>query len=113
MKYTEQLAKFVSRASFGDLSSAARMQLKIRVLDSLGCAIGAIGSDPVQLVRKRVEEFDGIHSVYSSMDTSRNDQETPWPEKFNVQTRQLISVSLPVRKPARILGSTPKGLANR
>jgi 2-methylcitrate dehydratase len=59
MTYAEQLAEFVSRASFDDLTDAARMQLKIRVLDSLGCAIGAIGSDPVQLVRKQVEEFDG------------------------------------------------------
>src|SRR5579872_4878675 len=35
------------------------MQLKIRILDSLGCAIGAIGSGPVQLVYEQVEEFDG------------------------------------------------------
>ena len=59
MTYAEQLAEFVSRASFDALSDDARIQLKIRVLDSLGCAIGAIGSDPVQLVRKQVEEFDG------------------------------------------------------
>ena len=59
MTYAEQLAEFVHRASFDDLSGAARTQLKIRVLDSLGCAIGAIGSDPVQAVREQVEEFDG------------------------------------------------------
>ena len=59
MTYAEQLAEFVNRASFDALSGAARMQLKIRILDSLGCAIGAIGSDPVQLVREQVEEFDG------------------------------------------------------
>lgn len=57
--YAERLAEFVDRASFDALSQAARTQLKIRVLDSLGCAIGAIGSDAVQLVRKQVEEFDG------------------------------------------------------
>ena len=59
MTYAEQLAEFVNRASFDDISGAARMQLKIRILDSLGCAIGAIGSGPVQLVREQVEEFDG------------------------------------------------------
>lgn len=59
MTYAEQVAEFVSQASFDDLSEDARVQLKIRVLDSLGCAIRAIGSDPVQLVRDQVEEFDG------------------------------------------------------
>ena len=44
MTYAEQLAEFVNLASFDDISGAARMQLKIRILDSLGCAIGAIGS---------------------------------------------------------------------
>ena len=56
--HAEQLAEFVSRASFYQLSRAARLQLKIRVLDSLGCAIGAIGGGPVRLLRKQVEEFD-------------------------------------------------------
>lgn len=59
MTCAEKLAEFVTRASFNDLSGTARMQLKIRILDSLGCAISAIGSDLVQLVRKQVEEFDG------------------------------------------------------
>jgi len=39
----EQLAVFISQASFQDLSHAAVEQLKIRVLDALGCAIGASG----------------------------------------------------------------------
>lgn len=57
--HAEQLADFVSRASFNDLSDGARAQLKIRVLDSLGCAIAAIGSFLVKLPRKQLEEFDG------------------------------------------------------
>ena len=59
MTYAEQLAEFVSVASFENISDAARIQLKIRVLDSLGCALGAIGSEPVALLRDQVEEFDG------------------------------------------------------
>ena len=35
MTYAEQLAEFVSRTSFDDISNAARIQLKIRVLDSI------------------------------------------------------------------------------
>ena len=41
----EQLAAFVARASYHELSAAAREQLKIRVLDSLGCAIGALDGE--------------------------------------------------------------------
>ena len=59
MTCAEQLAGFVNRASFDDISNAARLQLKIRVLDALGCAIGAMGGDPVALLRDQVEEFDG------------------------------------------------------
>ena len=59
MTCAEQLADFVNRTSFDDISNAARLQLKIRVLDSLACAIGAIGGGPVELIRDLVEEFDG------------------------------------------------------
>ena len=55
----ERLAEFVTRSSFEDLSPAALEQLKIRVLDSLGCAIGALDGEPVRLVRAHVEEFAG------------------------------------------------------
>jgi 2-methylcitrate dehydratase len=54
----EQLAEFAVRASYDDLSEAARDQLKIRVLDSLGCALGAMDGEPVQMVRRQVAEFD-------------------------------------------------------
>ncbi|HKR89772.1 MAG TPA: MmgE/PrpD family protein [Phenylobacterium sp.] len=55
----ERLAQFVQRASYGDLSTAAREALKIRVLDSLGCAIGALGADLMSVVRRQVVEFGG------------------------------------------------------
>ena len=59
MTYAEHLAEFVSSASFDDLSDAARIQLEIRVLDSLGCAIGAMGSEPTGFIRNQLDEFDG------------------------------------------------------
>jgi 2-methylcitrate dehydratase len=58
MTEVERLAEFAVRASYDDLSEAARDQLKIRVLDSLGCAIGAMGAEPVGLVHDQVAEFD-------------------------------------------------------
>lgn len=59
MTIAGELASFVLDASYEDLSDAARTQLKIRILDSLGCAIGAVKGTPVKLVRKQVEEFGG------------------------------------------------------
>src|SRR5215813_14183626 len=53
------MAAFVARASYDDLSEIARRQLKIRVLDSLGCAIGALGGEPVRLLRAQIEDFGG------------------------------------------------------
>jgi 2-methylcitrate dehydratase len=59
MTEVERLAEFVARASYDDLSAEARAQLKIRVLDSLGCALGALDSPTVGHVRGYVDEFDG------------------------------------------------------
>lgn len=59
MTEVEELARFVVRARCRDLSEEARVQLKIRVLDSLGCAIGALDAAPVRLVREQVEAFGG------------------------------------------------------
>ncbi len=59
MTEAERLAAFVLRASYDDLSEAARQALKIRVLDALGCAIGAVEGEPVRLLRAHVDEFGG------------------------------------------------------
>ena len=59
MTVAEELARFVVRASYDDLSDAARMALKIRILDSLGCAVGALDGEPVKLVREQLEDFGG------------------------------------------------------
>jgi 2-methylcitrate dehydratase len=59
MTHAEQLAAFVVRASYDDLSEEARHQLKIRILDGLGCAIGALKGEPIRLLKDQVEEFDG------------------------------------------------------
>ncbi len=59
MTKAEQLAAFVVRASFRDLSEAAVDQLKIRVLDALGCAIGAAEGEPIRLIQAQLDEFGG------------------------------------------------------
>jgi 2-methylcitrate dehydratase len=59
MTQAEQLAKFIVRASYDNLSMIARFQLKIRILDALGCAIGALEGEPIRLLKAQIGEFDG------------------------------------------------------
>ena len=59
MTAVARLARFVVARSGDDLSDAARGELKIRVLDALGCALGALRAPPVRAIRAQVEEFGG------------------------------------------------------
>lgn len=60
MTIASKLAKFVVDRSFEDLSLADISELKIRILDSLACAIGALNGEPVQIIQKYVKEMGGI-----------------------------------------------------
>ena len=53
------LARFVAARSWNDLSGAARKELKIRVLDAFGCALGALEASPVQAIRAQLDDFGG------------------------------------------------------
>lgn len=55
----QELASFVCRASFEGIPEAARHELKIRVLDSLGCAIGALRAEPIKMLRAQVRDMGG------------------------------------------------------
>jgi 2-methylcitrate dehydratase len=55
----DELAQFVCRSGWEDVSEPAREQLKLRVLDSLGVAFGALDGEPVARVREQVQEFGG------------------------------------------------------
>jgi len=57
MACVEDLAEFVVGASEDDLSEIAREQLRIRILDGIGCAIGALEGEPVRIVREQVAGF--------------------------------------------------------
>jgi 2-methylcitrate dehydratase len=58
MTAVERIAEFALRARWEMLSEEARQALKIRVLDSLGCAMGALADEPPRRVRAAVEELD-------------------------------------------------------
>ena len=59
MTHAERLAGFVAGSTHEDLSESAVRALKIRILDSLGCAIGALGAEPVRMIAEHTEEFGG------------------------------------------------------
>jgi 2-methylcitrate dehydratase len=54
-----RLARFVAARSWTDLSGAAREELKIRILDALGCALGALGAPPARAIRAQLDDFGG------------------------------------------------------
>ncbi|MGH2655535.1 MAG: MmgE/PrpD family protein [Actinomycetota bacterium] len=70
MTVARDLARFARRASWEELSEEARRALKVRVLDALGCAIGAQAGPPVRAIRARVEEFGG-HPVCTQIGGGR------------------------------------------
>ena len=59
MTQVEQLAAFAVQTRDEDLSEDARYQLKIRILDALGCAFGALEGPPIKMVRAQIEDFGG------------------------------------------------------
>ncbi len=59
MTQVEELAAFVQRVSYSDLSGEASHQIKIRVLDALSCALGALGAEPIRMIKTQIEDFNG------------------------------------------------------
>jgi len=57
MTRAEDLAQYVVRARYEDMDEAIRRELKIRILDSLGCALGAMRGEPVRLIRDHIRDF--------------------------------------------------------
>jgi len=54
-----QLVEYARGCSFDNLPDAGKIQLKIRVLDTIGCAIGALPAPPMSAIRSQIEEFCG------------------------------------------------------
>jgi 2-methylcitrate dehydratase len=59
MTEVQELAAFVDRAQLGHLSEQAFEQLKIRVLDTLGVAIGALTAGPIVAIGALMTELGG------------------------------------------------------
>jgi 2-methylcitrate dehydratase len=59
MTEIERLARFAANSRFEHLSTPARVQLKLRVLDSLGVAIGALDTPPMPAIRAMIDDLGG------------------------------------------------------
>ena len=59
MTHVEQLAAFVTQTRYENISEEARQQLKIRILDALGCAFGALEGPPIKMLQAQLEDFGG------------------------------------------------------
>jgi 2-methylcitrate dehydratase len=58
----EELAGFVVRASWDEMSGEAREALKIRVLDAIACALGALHAETPRAIRAYVDDVGGRDS---------------------------------------------------
>jgi 2-methylcitrate dehydratase len=56
MTTTDELADFVESVEYDDLTDDVQEELKKRVLDSIGIAVGALDEDATEVVRETVEE---------------------------------------------------------
>lgn len=57
MTIVQQLASWIYETDFDSLSQEAKQQIKIRILDSLGTAIGAVTGLPVEIIRRHIQDF--------------------------------------------------------
>lgn len=59
MTAAARLARFVAARSWNHLSGAAREELKIRILDALGCALGTLEAPTARAIRAQLDDFGG------------------------------------------------------
>jgi 2-methylcitrate dehydratase len=55
----KQIARFVSHAGFAAIGGEARLALKRTILDTIACAVAALGGEPAIMLREQFEEYGG------------------------------------------------------
>jgi 2-methylcitrate dehydratase len=72
MTTTAEMADFALETSYEDLSDEVVEETKKRVLDSIAIATGAIGQEPVEILRETVAELDqnGATSIWGSSEST-------------------------------------------
>jgi len=56
LNLAEQLADYAFRLSYSDLGATTVSETKKRIIDAIGCAIGAFREAPVRIARKAISE---------------------------------------------------------
>src|SRR5262249_900925 len=59
MTQIQQLSDFIVNASFTDMSGFAVRALETRLLDALGCALGALENELIRPIKDQIEDFGG------------------------------------------------------
>ena len=59
LSQAQGIARFASRTRYEDLTAERRERLKADVLDSVACAIGALGAPPIEAYLAQAQEFGG------------------------------------------------------
>lgn len=57
MTVCEQLAHWSVSADLKLIPSAARERIKLHLLDAIGCAIGALGAEPIEAIRREEASY--------------------------------------------------------
>ncbi|HEV3167579.1 MAG TPA: MmgE/PrpD family protein, partial [Isosphaeraceae bacterium] len=55
----EGIAGFACRAKYADLTAERRERLKVSILDSLACAVNALGAPPIEACLAQAKQFGG------------------------------------------------------
>jgi len=63
MAIAERLAAYALSVRYSDLDNATVTQLKLRLADAVGCALGAFGEEPVAIARKVAQAEPGEEST--------------------------------------------------
>ena len=58
MVLAEELAEYVDSIKYKDLPDNVVRETKKRIIDGLGCAIGAFNEEPVKIARKLAENVE-------------------------------------------------------
>lgn len=73
MTTTADFADFIESTTYDDFSDSAVEEIKKRILDSLGIALGSIGAEPVEIVRETVGDVNphgGAASLWGADETA-------------------------------------------
>src|SRR3990170_2830341 len=93
---SERLGRFSELARWEDLSSGARQELKIRTLDSLGCAFGALTSMPARMLPQEIDAFGAVLAAAEYRGATGKEFLTALALSYQVHCR--LSDAAPVRQ---------------